>query len=539
MKIKFLGAAGMVTGSNHLIEVNGIKLILDCGLFQGGQLEDDMNYEEFNYNPGEIDYLILSHAHIDHSGRIPKLVKEGFKGRIIMTKATAELTEVMLLDSANIQKNDTEWENKKRERVGKELIEPLYDADDVRLSQKYFEGFYYDQIIKLDEHISLVFRDAGHMLGSAIVELWIKDGDEVVHLVYSGDLGTKGRTIINDISYIDGCDYLIMESTYGDTVHPKLSESIEELIKTIDVTTKRGGTVVIPAFAVGRTQELIYELNRYYEDEKLEEYLKVPIYVDSPMGLKATEVYKQNSDLFNEETTEMIMSGDNPFEFSNLRYVDSVEESKMLNNSVFPKVIIASSGMADAGRVRHHLKHNLWNSKNTVLFVGYQAEGSTGRRILDGVKSIRIAGEEIKIAAEIKNLEGFSAHADQSLLYDWVAKMVRKPKRIFLVHGESNAQTELKSMIESGLDIPCSIPNMGEEVQIVEKSEQVILSNYDLMNRAKGDLEGLLQSVDEKYSAFKSNMDKEEYDMKNYREYKDKLLELQNKLMELILISGK
>ncbi|NLY21461.1 MAG: MBL fold metallo-hydrolase [Tissierellia bacterium] len=542
MKIKFLGAAGMVTGSNHLIEANDKKILLDCGMFQGGDIEEQLNYEDFKFNPAEIDYVVLSHAHIDHSGRIPKLVKEGFKGRIIATKATTELSEIMLLDSAYIQEKDTEWANRKRERRGEEMLEPLYGNEDVERAMYYFEEYYYDQIIELDENIKLVFRDAGHMLGSAVVELWINEKGETSKIVYSGDLGAKSRAIINNPTYVNGCDYLIIESTYGDTVHEKVEENVEKLISIIDETTKRGGTLIIPAFSVGRTQEIIYELNRYYEKESLENYLKVPIYVDSPLAMRATRVYEKNADLFNTETTDLILSGDNPFQFPNLRYVDSVEESKMLNRTAFPKVVIASSGMADAGRVRHHLKHNLWNKKSCVLFVGYQAVGSTGRRLLDGVETLKIAGEEVQVNAEIKKLDGFSAHADQKIIIDWIDKMTDKPKKIFLVHGEDEAQNTLKSLIDAKFETECVIPKMYDEVEITRDYETVKLSHFDNIELMNRDLRNIIGSVDEKYNALIENLEKIEDDAhlkKNYQDYKDKLLEIQNRIMEMIVIGGK
>lgn len=389
MDIQFCGAAKVVTGSNYLIETEGYKILVDCGMFQGNKELEKKNFEEFPYNPGDIDYLILTHAHIDHSGRIPKLVKEGFRGgKIISTKPTFDLCKIMLLDSAKIQEADTEWENRKRQRAReKKLLEPLYTMDEAEVSLKFFETYFYDQTIILNEDIKLKFRDAGHMLGSAIVELWLKERDKFIKIVFSGDLGMPNRPIINNPEFIDDADYLVIESTYGNSIHEGLGESTQKLVEIINKTALRGGTVMIPSFAVGRTQELVYELNKYYEyNADIEEYMKIPIYVDSPMAVQATEAFQANSSSFNEEAKNLILKGDNPFIFPNLRYVKDQKESMALNKYEFPKVIISSSGMATAGRIRHHLKHNLWDERNSLVFVGYQAEGTLGRIILNGVK---------------------------------------------------------------------------------------------------------------------------------------------------------
>lgn len=542
MKISFFGAAEMVTGSNHLIEADGKKLMLDCGLYQGGTDEERMNFDKFDYVPSEIDYLILSHAHIDHSGRIPKLLKHGFTGKIVATKATYDLSRIMLLDSAKIQESDVEWENKKRARSGKPLLEPLYTAQDVERSFSYFESYYYEQLIKLDETFTVRFRDAGHILGSAIVEIWVTENGKTTKVVYSGDLGVKRQAIINAPDYIDEADYLILESTYGNRTHEPYEDTHKKLIDIIDKTTMRGGTVVIPSFAVGRTQELIYQFNKHYDSENVEEYKKIPIYVDSPMAIEVTEVYEKNSELFNDETRDLIMKGDNPFSFSNLHYIQSVEESKNLNKSNYPKVIISASGMADAGRVRHHLKHLLWDDRNTVLFVGYQAEGSTGRKILDGNPRVNIMGENIIVKAKVESLQGLSAHADQPMLMDWLNKFKKKPKKIFLVHGEDESLEVFKDLIEDKLNITVQIAEHGEEVEINDFGDSLIKS----VPREKFDIRGQLQKEMEEikilYDTFEKQNEGEKSDKyirKNYDEYSSALMDLKNKLMELIMLEGK
>ncbi len=541
MKISFYGAAKMVTGSNHMIEANGKKLLLDCGMYQGGYEEEEMNKEEFEFTPSDIDYIVLSHAHIDHSGRIPKLIKEGFTGKIIATKATYDLSKIMLLDSAKIQETDIMWENKKRERSGKPLLEPLYSVSDAERSFSYFDSYYYEQLIKIDDTFTVRFTDAGHILGSAIVELWVTENNNITKIVYSGDIGMKNRAIIRNPSYVDDADYLILESTYGNRIHENYEDTAHKLIEIIDETTMRSGSVVIPSFAVGRTQELLYQFNKHYDSENIEEYKKIPIYVDSPMAINVTEVYEKNSELFNDETKEMIMKGDNPFTFSNLHYVQSVEESKMLNKSSYPKVIISASGMADAGRVRHHLKHMLWDDRNTVLFVGYQAQGSTGRRILDGHKKIKILGEEVAVKAKIESLQGLSAHADLPMLLEWVGKFKNKPKKIFLVHGEDDSVENLKKEIEEKFNIPCKIAIMDEEVEINNFGDSVVRTAVsDIDKRAQIEKEiDEVKILYETYNKKTQEEKSEKYIRKHYDEYSLALLDLKNKLMELIMIEGK
>lgn len=541
MKIKFYGGAKMVTGSNHLIEANGKQLLLDCGMYQGGREEEILNEEPFPYDPAEIDYVVLSHAHIDHSGRIPKLVKEGFEGRILTTKATLDLSRIMLQDSGHIQEYDIEWENRKRQRSGRPLLEPLYTVEDANKSLTYFEHYYYNQIVEIDETFRLRFLDAGHILGSSIVELWVTEEGRTEKIVYSGDLGVKEKAIIKEPDIVKSADYLILEATYGDRTHEPYTKTKEDLIEIIDRTTMRGGSVIIPSFAVGRTQELIYQLNAHYDSGEVEEYKKIPVYIDSPMAVEATETYEKNADLFNEETKERILSGDNPFSFSNLRYVSTVEESMSLNKSNYPKVIISASGMADAGRVRHHLKHNIWDPRNTVLFVGYQAHGSTGRKILEGEPEINILGERIQVKAEIEELQGISAHADLPMLLEWVGKIEHKPKNIFLVHGEEESLENLKREIEEKYNITTSIAELGEVVEIKGEEEE-FYREKDLSIDLKSDLEESIEEVKSLFDAYEKNSNQEitdEFAHKYYSDYSVALYDIKNRLMELLMITNK
>ena len=396
MRIQFCGASTGVTGSCHLITTEHHKILLDCGQFQGGKAMDAMNYEPFPFDPAEIDYMVLSHAHIDHCGRIPLLIKRGFKGDIYCTDATADLLEVMLKDSGYIHEKEAEWKNRKNERAGRPLVEPLYTCNDAVESLKFVKPVLYDQLIELNPEMKIVFNDAGHILGSAITELWVTEGESVSKIVFSGDLGVMDRPILRDPTIIKKADYVIMETTYGNRLHPQNSMDVKSLMEIVIKTARRGGTVVIPSFAVGRTQELIYEFNRFYENNRqyqkdLEELM---VYVDSPMATTATEVFKRNAQVFDDEMKEIITSGDNPLDFKNLRFTRSTEDSIALNHNDRPKVIISASGMCEAGRIRHHLKHNLWNPKASVIFVGYQAEGTLGRLLVEGAKEVTLFGEE-------------------------------------------------------------------------------------------------------------------------------------------------
>lgn len=542
MDIQFFGAAKMVTGSNYLLRTKNYNILVDCGMFQGSNEKERLNFIDFPYEPMDIDILILTHAHIDHSGRIPKLVKDGFRGSIICTKPTYDLCEIMLKDSAKIQESDAEWENKKRLRAGLEKVEPLYTIEEAEVSLKYFKPYFYDQKISINDELTLRFKDAGHILGSSILELWIKEGEETTKVVFSGDLGMPGRPIINSPEFIDEADYLIIESTYGDTIHEPYKDSTNKLIEIINKTALRGGTVLIPSFAVGRTQELIYELNQYYEYSNVEEYMKIPVYIDSPLAVNATQVFQRNSSSFNKETRDMILKGDNPFTFKNLRYIKSQEESMTLNKSEYPKVIISSSGMATAGRIRHHLKHNLWNPLNSLVFVGYQAEGSLGRILLDGVKNVKLLGEEINVALEIYDLEGFSGHADQNVLINWISKFNIKPKKIFIVHGEEEATSALANMIDKKFNIETIIPNIGDKFDI--KKDYIELKKGIVIEPAllREDIENELENVFNQFKSLfnrSSNLYEEKLLEKRYDELKNKLIDLQGQLMDLNILIGK
>ena len=487
MNITFLGATKTVTGSNFLLEGAGKKIIVDCGLYQGKAKEERENYSDFPFDINEIDFMLLTHAHIDHSGRIPKLYVDGYRGPIIATKATCDLCSIMLPDSGHIQEMENVWQNKKRARVGKPELPPLYTAQDAIDCLKLFKPASYDEIIELDENISIRFNDAGHMLGSSIIEVWVKENGETKKIVFTGDLGNNDIPLLDSPTMIDNADYLVMESTYGNRFHNRNDDKAEMFLDIVSETLDKGGNVIIPSFAVGRTQEILYEINKLKEqrtDEKFlkkyETLMKATVYVDSPLAISATEVFKQNMNLFEEEVRNEIENGDNPLEFPGLKFTQTAEESKALNDDPRPHIIISASGMCEVGRIKHHLKHNLWNPNNTIIFVGYQAPGTLGAKIVSGEKKVKIFGEEIAVNARIEYIEGYSGHADQEGLLNFVYSFITKPKHIFLVHGEPEGQKILKQKLMETTEIPVTIPDYGEDYKLDDKiSVESKVNMYD------------------------------------------------------------
>jgi metallo-beta-lactamase family protein len=491
MKIKFCGAAAGVTGSCHLLTSGDHKILLDCGQFQGGKAQDALNYEEFPFDPAEIECVVLSHAHIDHCGRLPLLVKKGFKGKIYCTEATADLLDVMLKDSGYIHEKEAEWRNRKNERAGRPLVEPLYTFNDAADSLKYVQPVLYDQLIDLNDDMKIVFNDAGHILGSAITELWVSEEGKTAKIVFSGDLGALNRPILRDPTIIKKADYVIMETTYGNRLHPENAGDIEKLLDIIIKTTNRGGTVVIPSFAVGRTQELIYQMNRFYEEngKYKEELSKLNVYIDSPMATTATQVFRKNADVFDEETKAYILKGDDPLDFKNLKFTRTSEESQALNFDRHPKIIISASGMCEAGRIRHHLKHNLWDPRSSVIFVGYQAEGTLGRSLINGLKDVTLFGETVHVNAEIYNLEGFSGHADKDGLMGWLKGFQVVPKQIFLVHGELDSKEAFAKSVKDEL---------GYDATIVREVSEFELESGECISREEAMADALDEETVEK-----------------------------------------
>ena len=481
MKITFLGAARTVTGSNFLVEGAGKKFLVDCGMWQGKAEQEMENDQEFEFNPADIDFVLLTHAHIDHSGRIPKLYKEGFRNKVYAHKATCDLCALMLPDSGHIQETESEWKNRKRMRKGEKPIPPIYTAEEAAKCLEIFEAVQYDKIIEITPEIHVRFNDAGHMLGSSIIEVWIKEDGKETKTVFTGDLGNNDIPLLSPLTMIEDTDYLVMESTYGSRLHVKNEQKAEIFLNVVSETLDNGGTVVIPSFAVGRTQEILYELNKLKEEKEDEEFIrkykilmKTPVYVDSPLAISATEVFSDNMDLFDEETKEEMAKGDNPLEFPGLQFTKTADESKALNENPRPSIIISASGMCEVGRIKHHLKHNLWNPKSTILFVGYQAPGTLGYNIVNGAKTVKIFGEEIAVNARIEYIEGYSGHADQELLMNFIYSFIKKPKHIFLVHGEPESQDILRDKIESDTGLGVTIPEFGETYEL---KDDILLTN--------------------------------------------------------------
>lgn len=468
MQISFLGAAKTVTGSCFLVTTNKYNFLVDCGMFQGQNKEVMLNVDDFTFAPNTIDFMFLTHAHIDHSGRIPKLYNDGFTGKIYTTKATADLCSIMLPDSGHIQEMEIEWINRKRIRAGKHPVPPLYTAEVAADSLKLFEPCNYDEVIQINDDVKVRFRDAGHMLGSAIIELWIRENGKESKAVFTGDLGNNDTPILKDPELIGSADILVMESTYGDRNHKEREDRFERFVDIVNETLDKGGSIVIPSFAVGRTQEIVYGLNQNKNKfkEKYDRILKTPVYIDSPLAISATQIYKDNPECYDEDARRYIMEDKNPVDFPTLKLAHTVEESKAINENPEPSIIISASGMCEAGRIRHHLKHHLWEENSTVLFVGYQAVGTLGRRLVDGEKQVRIFGEDITVKARIEYIEGFSGHADQKALIKWLDAFEKKPDTVFIVHGEPEAQEVFASMITDTFGIRTIIPNRGDVFEI-------------------------------------------------------------------------
>ena len=464
MKLTFFGAARAVTGSCHCVECGGKKILVDCGLQQG---RDERDNRELDFSPSYIDDVVVTHAHIDHSGRVPLLVKEGFGGEIVATRLTGQLMSIMLRDSAHIQESDAQWKNQKGKRAGRPEVEPLYTVADAEAALQQLRTVEYGELVDLCPGVRLRFVDAGHLLGSASVEVWATEGDETRRLVFSGDIGNVDQPIIRDPQLLSEADYVVMESTYGDRDHEPPESYTGALADIIDETFARGGNVIIPAFAVGRTQELLYFMREMKEKGMVKSAPDFTVCVDSPLAREATRIFSGNlHGYLDEEAIAVIQGGQNLFTFPGLRLVESSEESKALNADKSSKVIISASGMCDAGRIRHHLKHNLWRPECSVVFVGYQAEGSLGRRLLEGASEVKLFGEEIAVRARIYNFKGLSSHADRDHLIAWAEHYQPRPRQVFVVHGDAPV-TELFAGELARRGIPAHAPLYREEYDLI------------------------------------------------------------------------
>jgi metallo-beta-lactamase family protein len=466
-KIKFCGAAQTVTGSSHLITLDdGTTILLDCGLYQGNEDKYENFNREWGFDPGEIDYVILSHAHIDHSGRIPKLSKDGYKGDIICTSATRDLVSIMLMDSAYIQEKDVVYINKRKERLGMKPVEPLYTIEDARNCMDQFVGIGYNRWYRINDDLSVRFRDSGHILGSASVTVRVKKAEgHYKYLGFTGDIGRPDRPILRDPVPMDDVDYLICESTYGGKAHGGIPDNKQELLDVIRHTcVEKRGKLIIPAFSVGRTQEIVYMLDQLESEDKLPH---IPVYVDSPLAVNATDIFTMHPECFDDAILDYMSRDPNPFGFNGLKYVRSVEQSKSINDSKGPAIIISASGMMSAGRVKHHLANNIEHERNTILVVGYCSPGTLGGRIRNGDDEVRIYGTQYKVKAEVKVLDSFSAHGDEREMIDYLDNLNRhKLKKVFLVHGDLGRQELFKTALQESKFQTVEIPHLGQSYNI-------------------------------------------------------------------------
>jgi len=468
MKIKFCGAARTVTGSCYLVDTGEVRFLVDCGAFQGYNVEY-MNKESFSFDPASIDYVFLTHAHYDHCGRLPKLVKHGFKGRIISTQPSRDLTKIVLLDSARLQKEDYErWQVKAKgaSNITDEVIvanQPMYSEVDVEATMELFEIYPYGNSVKLRDGLEFRMRDAGHILGSAMLEFWVKtETGRNRKIVFSGDLGQPGARIIKDPDFVRESDYVICESTYGNRLHKNKDETVLELLSILKKAQEEGGNVLIPSFAIERTQEILYEINLFVENKLLE---GLEVYLDSPMASKATEVFKMYPSFYDEDARRLLEKGDNPFDFPGFKITESTEESKRLIDK-HGVVIIAGSGMCTGGRIIHHLKNNLENPKTHVVIVGYQVEGTLGRELVESNPTVKIFGKEIEVNAQVHTLGGFSAHADQRDLRYWLRSFGHSPKKVFLTHGDKEITIGFATNVRTELKLDVTVPEMEEEFEL-------------------------------------------------------------------------
>ncbi|HOP48614.1 MAG TPA: MBL fold metallo-hydrolase [Desulfobacteraceae bacterium] len=461
VKVRCLGAAESVTGSCYLVETSsGNKILVDCGLFQGGKQMERRNWADWLFDPAEIEVLLLTHAHIDHCGRIPKLVKDGFKGKILASKPTIELCGIMLLDSAHVQEMDAEWQTRKNKRQARAQIQPLYITEDAEASLKLFSPIARDEIITVSEGIRARFRNAGHILGSCIIELWIEENSETIKIVFSGDLGRSDQLIIRDPHEVFDGDFVFLESTYGNRLHRSFDESKGELLSAIKYSVSKGEKIIIPAFAVERTQEIIYVLSEFHRQGLLPD---IPVYLDSPLAIKATEIFRKNKRCFDEEALSIVENGHDPFDTPNLRFTPTTAESIAINERAGSAIIISANGMCTAGRIKHHLKHNLWREGASIVIIGFQARGTTGRQLVEGAKQVKIFGENVAVKAKVFTIGGFSAHADQADLVEWLSHFESNPK-VFLVHGEPSACEALGNKIQQRFDTIVRIPKWKEQL---------------------------------------------------------------------------
>ena len=482
MRIEFIGAAHEVTGSCHYVTVGEKHFLVDCGMEQGPDIYEN---QQMPVPASEIDYVFVTHAHIDHSGLLPLIYSHGFRGQIFATEATAELCNIMLKDSAHIQMSEAEWKNRKARRAGKPQVEPLYSMEDAQGVLDLFVPCEYHKKIRVCDGIEIRFVDAGHLLGSSSIEVWLTEEGQERKIVFSGDVGHGNKPLLKAPEYVDEADYVLIESTYGDRIHAAPPDFAKALAKIVQSTFQSGGNLVIPAFSVGRTQEMLYFFRRIKEEHLLTGFDGFEVYMDSPLAVEATNIFHENvSECYDDEAKELIAAGTNPIQFPGLKVAVTSEESKMINLDMKPKVIISASGMCEAGRIRHHLKHNLWRPECTVLFVGYQVPGTLGAHLLGGAKEVKLFGETVKVAARIENLPGISGHGDKNELTRWIGALKRPPKKIFVVHGEDQVCDSFAAHLAETFGYDTTAPYSGDVYDLLT-GERIREGSRELRRKAK------------------------------------------------------
>lgn len=501
MKLTFIGADHEVTGSCHYLEVGETRILVDCGMEQGRNVYENA---DIPVSYSQIDYVLLTHAHIDHAGYLPLIYARGFRGKVVTTVATGDLCLIMLKDSAHIQEMEAEWKNRKARRAGRPEEPPLYTLNDAAGLLELLDVYEYDEIVELSENMSVRFIDAGHLLGSASIEVWCEEEGVKKKIVFSGDIGNKNKPLIRDPHYIEEADYVVMECTYGDRDHVRVKEHISDLAKIIQETLDRGGNVVIPAFAVGRTQELLYFLRKIKKEHMVTGHDNVEVFVDSPLAVEATHVFKNNLlRCYDDETKALVEQGINPIGFPGLKLSVTSEESKAINFDKKPKIIISASGMCDAGRIRHHLKHNLWREECSVVFAGYQAVGTLGRSLMDGNISVKLFGETIDVKAHIETLQGLSGHADRAGLLEWIGAFQKAPEKVFAVHGDDVVCDIFVERLQRELGLSASAPFSGSVFDLVtgtweKETEGIVVSKETESARKASNVFARLEAAGER-----------------------------------------
>ncbi|MFW6324038.1 MAG: MBL fold metallo-hydrolase RNA specificity domain-containing protein [Desulfovibrionales bacterium] len=536
MRVRFLGAARTVTGSCMVLETESGRFAIDCGMHQGNREIEKRNWNMDLYDPKEIEFVIVTHAHIDHSGLLPRLVKAGFSGRIYTTPPTRDLLEILLMDSAHIQEMEARWESRKRMKHGQKPVEPLYSQTDALSTIPLLEAHGYHEPFEPAPGVRINFKDAGHILGSSLVEVWIEENTEKLKLVFSGDIGRPDQLLVRDPSIVEAADFLFLESTYGDRDHRNEDQSRDELAEAIQYSHSRGEKVIIPAFAVERTQEILYSLYLLSKEGKLPK--DMPVFVDSPLAIKATEIFRKHPEFFDRDTRHILENGEDPLKLPNLHFTQTAEESKAINTLDVPAVIISASGMAHAGRIKHHLNNNIWKDGASIVFVGFQAMGTTGRKIVDGAETIRLFGEKVAVKARVFTIGGFSAHAGQSQILEWLGNFRNPGMEVFLVHGEYKAQKTLRGLIEDRYGYKVHIPGFLHECFLQPGKVQEQPRDVEKA-LPRIDWEYLFRETDEKMDLLRARLAQADgFPWIDQTELRDRILELNKELALLITEFG-